>query len=283
MLFTLLSLIDRYSSWIFWGCLIGLLIGIFILIKSYRDSKRSPYFFMREEAAIRMRRVALAVAILLAIIVLLTTGLLRPREEIRLVEATLTMTPTSSPTPISVPPTATPTPWPPTSTPQPMSLPTYTVTSSPTPGIETSPIPTHTLSIEASPTPTHTPRIEASPTPTHTPLLATQTPHPEASFGAITFSRSITADNKPLRPGTVFPANTKRIYAFFEYSNMNDGVLWSQVWSWRGEEIETESRLWDWGEQGNTWIFHDIPGPGWYEVKLYIGDRLLRRATFSVR
>lgn len=271
MLFTLLSLIDQYSSLIFWGCLAGLLIGIFFLIKSYRDSKRSPYFFMREEAAIRMRRLALVVVILLAIIVLLTTGLLKPREEVRLAEATLTMTPTSSPTPTSVPPTATPTPQPPTPTAQPISIPTYTVTSSPTPGIE------------ASPTLTHTPRIKASPTPTHTRIPAAKTPAPEAAFGPVTFSRSITADNEPLRPGTVFPANTKRIYAFFEYSNMSNGVPWSQVWSWRGEEIVAESELWPWGTRGIAWIFHDIPGPGWYEVRLYIGDRLARKATFRVR
>jgi hypothetical protein len=116
--------------------------------------------------------------------------------------------------------------------------------------------------------------------------VGAETPLPEATFGEITLARGVTDDNKPKDSGTVFPANISRLYAFFGYRNMSDGVLWTQVWYREGKEIGSESNLWEWGSYGTAWIFLQPVGGysrGEYEVRLYIGDELKQTVTFTVR
>jgi len=116
--------------------------------------------------------------------------------------------------------------------------------------------------------------------------VGAETPLPGATFGEITLARGVTDGNEPKDPGTVFPTSVSRLYAFFDYQNLSDGVLWTQVWYREGKEIGSESNLWEWGSYGTAWIFLKPTGGysrGKYEVKLYIGDELKQTATFTVR
>lgn len=145
--------------------------------------------------------------------------------------------------------------------------------------------PTPKPTATASPRPTIAPTV-GTPTSTLTPIVGVETPLPEATFGEITLALGVTAGNQPKDPATVFPAGISQLYAFFDYQNLSNGVLWTQMWYREGKEIGSESSLWEWGSHGTAWVFLKPTGGyprGEYKVDLYIGDELKQTATFTVR
>ena len=252
---------NNYFLWIFWVCLAGIFIGVLAAARYAREAKASQFYFIREQARIKAGRVMIVVGLLVVVTVAL--GILLT------VSNRFTGVAQASPTPT------------PTLTLSPTTPATAVVVASPTSVLTPTPKP---IAI-ASPSPTIIPTV-GTPTLTPTPIVGAETPLPGATFGKITLARGVTDDNKPKDPGTVFPANISRLYAFFDYQNLSDGVLWTQVWYRGGKEIASESNLWEWGSYGTAWIFlRPISGysRGEYEVRLYIGDELKQTATFTVR
>ena len=251
-------LLSRYSLWIFGVCLAGILIGVLAAARYTREAKTSQFYFIREQARIKAGRVMILVGFLVAVTIALF--ILRILSDaFRDAQASPTPMPTPSPT---TPATA-------------------VATTPPTPVLTPTPKPTAT----ASPSPTTIPTI-GTPSSALTPIVGVKTPSPEAAFGEITLARGVTEDNKPKGSGTVFPAGISQLYAFFDYQNLSNGVLWTQVWYREREEIGSESNLWEWGSYGTAWIFLMPIGGyprGEYEVRLYIGDELKQTATFTVR
>ncbi|MGQ9627557.1 MAG: hypothetical protein ACUVV0_11710 [Anaerolineae bacterium] len=163
-------------------------------------------------------------------------------------------------------------------------------TPSPIPAATETSTPLATPSPSQAATETSTPLATPSLSPTLISLLkptATsipfETPLPGGPFGPLVFSAGITDDHKPLSTGRSFPASTERVYAFFEYRDMKDGTPWSQLWYWNGEQVGDESRLWEWGPDGRSWVFHDILGAGQYELKLYVRGQLVQQGSFYIR
>jgi hypothetical protein len=253
-------LLGRYSLWIFGVCLTGIFIGLLAAARYAREAKTSQFYFIREQARVKAGRVVILVGFLVVVTVALF--LLRVvSDTFRDVQA--------SPTPMPTLSLTTP-------------LATAVATVSPTSAVLT---PTPQPTATASPSPTNIPTV-STPTLTPTRIVGAETPLPGATFGEITLARSVTDSNKPKDPGTVFPAGISQLYAFFEYQNLSNGVLWTQVWYRGGKEIGSESNLWEWGSYGTAWIFLKPVGGyprGEYKVRLYIGDELKQTAAFTVR
>jgi hypothetical protein len=255
-------LLSRYSLWIFGVCLAGILIGVLAAARYTREAKTSQFYFIREQAKVKAGRVMILVGFLVIITVALAILLTVSNTFTRVAQAspTPTLTPTLSPT---TPVTA------------------VVTTASPTPVLTPTPKPTATT----SPSPTTIP-TPGTPSSARTPIVGAETPLPGATFGEITLARGVTEDNEPKDPGTVFPAGISQLYAFFDYQNLSDGVLWTQAWYRERKEFGSESNLWEWGSYGTAWIFLKPVGGyprGEYEVRLYIGDELKQTATFTVR
>jgi len=158
-------------------------------------------------------------------------------------------TPTLTPTQVALEPTDTPTPVP-TATDTPVPTPTGTATATPTP----------------SPTATPTEAVPA--------------------FEFIAFASDVTEDDVPVDPGTVFPANTTKVYAVFDYSGMQEGMTYDAYWYLDGEEELHKSWQWSLDEEGTSWvnIFNDDGlKPGDYELEIYVGDQLLLSGSFVVQ
>lgn len=252
-------LLSNYSLWIFGICLAGILIGILVAARYAREAKTSQFYFIREQARVKVGRLMILVGFLVVVTIVLGMLLFVSNTFTRVAQTGPTLTPTLSPT-----------------TPA-----TTVATASPTPVLSPTPQPTAT----ASPSPTIIPTM-GTPSLALTPVVGVETPSPDATFGEITLARDVTDDNKPKDPGTVFPANISELYAFFDYRDLSDGVLWTQAWYRGGKEIGSESSLWEWGSYGTAWIFLKPVGGyprGEYEVRLYIGDELKQTATFTVR
>ncbi len=254
-------LLSQYSLWIFGVCLAGILIGVLAAARYAREARTSQFYFIREQARIKAGRVMILVGFL--VVVISALGILL------FVSNTFTRVAQARPTPTSTPTLSPTTPA------------TAAATASPTPVLISTPKPI----VTASPSATIIPTV-GTPSSALTPVVGVETPLPDATFGEITLARGVTDDNEPEDLGTVFPAGISQLYAFFDYQNLSDGVLWTQAWYREGKEIGSESNLWEWGSYGTAWIFLKPIGGyprGKYEVRLYIGDELKQMASFTVR
>jgi hypothetical protein len=254
-------LLSKYSLWIFGVCLAGILIGALAAARYAREAKTSQFYFIREQARVKAGRVMILVSFLVVVTIALAILVTVSSTFNRVVQA--------SPTPM------------PTPTLSPTTPVTAVATALPTPVLTPTPKPT----ASASPSPTVVPTV-STPTSTLTPIVGVKTPSPDAVFGEITLARGVTDDNRPEGPSTIFPDDISQLYAFFDYQDLSNGVLWTQVWYREGKEIGSESSLWEWGSYGTAWIFLKPVGGysrGEHEVRLYIGDELKQTATFTVR
>ncbi len=312
MLASIFAFIERYTVWIFLACVLGLAISLIVIVKSYRDSKQSPYFFMREEATFRLRRALFVFVPLLALTVLLGLGLIRPEGPSVSLAETPTATiqsPTAEATATIQPPTAeaTATTQPPTAeataTTQPPTVEAMVTAQIPT--LEATAAQTLTITLTSTATPSGSPTSTPSPPtlPTSTPQAtvtltttaeigsptSTQTPTPTfgitrsgARLSSIIFAPDM-ANNRPVGPATDFPAGTKRVYAFFEYEGMNNGLPWGHAWYLNGAEIIAEKTTWELGKRGRAWLFMNIQRSGNYEIRLFVEDQLVQTGVFRVR
>ncbi len=252
----------RFAYTLLLASAIPAVLTIFHLIKA----RRAPYYVLRRDAFRRARRWILtslalqAVAVLLLFVALylpaVTRAPLPSPSATSFVAPTLTRTPTRSPT-------RTPTPTP---TRRPTATPPF--------------IPTPTQAVPL-------PEIALSPLPSAVP------PGEEARIAVITLATEEDAAGQPVDPGSEFPPGDHRVYLFFTYEGMDDGIQTTFAW-YKGEEFIdfcSDAWLWglvegrDWGRSGRSSYFCRPPGgwePGTYEIRVFIETRLQGIAQFAI-
>ncbi len=186
-------------------------------------------------------------------------------------------------------PTATITPVPPSRT----STGTATATPTPTHPPSATPTSTATATPRATETPTATltPSITRTPTPTFeailnlTPVLSSRQPRQSAALDLTAAAEGVTLGGRPDQPGITFPAGITRIFLFFAYRDLDNGLAWSRILYREGIPVQGQSYLWSGGETGSSYFFFgDQAGylPGEYTVRLFLGDQEMSRLTFTV-
>lgn len=92
-------------------------------------------------------------------------------------------------------------------------------------------------------------------------------------------------DDQPADPYSL-PAGTSRVYAFFDYANMSDGMTWERVWYYEGSEVSRGSTAWSEGASGTTSASVGVEGgtldPGTYRLVMYVDGVQLAAANFTV-
>ena len=95
-------------------------------------------------------------------------------------------------------------------------------------------------------------------------------------------------------PGDTFPPGDYRLYVFFRYQGMQDGLETTANWYKDEEAISFCSDTWAWGQDedyafgganGASLIYCKMPGgwePGNYEVRFLIEDRLQFLVEFMI-
>lgn len=182
-----------------------------------------------------------------------------------------------------------------------------------TPEVTPSDTPTHTPTATAMPTQTDLPTATATATATQTPAAsptepptATITPTPTATFETALRIASLPAvrapredavlrvmaageaaseNGTPLNPRGIFPAGIRRIYFFFSYRNLDNGVEWSRILYRDGTPVQGSNFLWSLGEEGSSYFFFGNPdgyAPGTYRVELRLGTQVASEFEFSI-
>ena len=252
-----------WVRWFAYTLLLASAVPAGLTISQLIRARRAPYYALRREAFRRAKRWILVALVLQASAALLLFAALylpafmpAPPPPV-----TATATPAPSPTPR---PTRTPTPTP-------TRRPTATPPFIPTP-TEIVPLPESAL----SPLPSAVPAGE------------------DARIAVITLAAGEDAAGEPVDPGSEFPPGDHRVYLFFTYEGMKNGIKTTFAW-YKGEELLdfcSDTWLWglaegrDWGEQGRSLYYCKPPGgwePGTYEIRVFIETQLQGIAQFAIK
>ncbi|GAB4276119.1 MAG: hypothetical protein Kow0080_26060 [Candidatus Promineifilaceae bacterium] len=97
-------------------------------------------------------------------------------------------------------------------------------------------------------------------------------------LGAPLFSTEIDSEYQSINARTLFPEGRYTLYATFSYEGMADGMEWAWVWRRNGEVVEGGNELWAYGEDGPGYIFLN-PDEGFqngeYTLEIWVNGELL--------
>ncbi len=88
-----------------------------------------------------------------------------------------------------------------------------------------------------------------------------------------------------VNPGRIFGEGYYTLYATFDYSEMEDGMAWAWVWRHNGEVLEGGNELWDYGNEGPGFIYlspEEGFQPGEYSLDVWVNGELLTRSALTV-
>jgi len=253
------------------------LITIAKTFSSWRQVKRSPYFFLRQQAEKRLQGYMWATFLLIA-----SAGGTLALSQQAPPDNTVRMALLANAKPAAAAETA----------PSPGDLPVISL-DSPAP-IEISargPELSETLPISA-PLSLSLERPGAQPLSLE-PVLpdefnqveATAELTPTTEFTRLIFSTEINDDYDPISPRRTFVQGFFTIYATFDYQGMADGMEWAWVWRRDGEVVNGGNELWEYGSNGPGWIYYEPPegfSPGEYTLEVWVNEELFQQASLTI-
>lgn len=247
------TLLTQYATVLL---LAGVAFSLFALrnaIRQFNQSRRAPYYILREEATRSAGRWTLASIVG----IVATIGIALYAAQAPPLPASVPTATASAPVPTIGP------------TPTPRLKPTQT--SSPTPTSPPSLTPTATLAPDV-------------PDVLLTPLPGAVPPDPAASFEFLTLASRIDDNLNPVDPGLQFPANTGRVYAFFRATNVNNGAPWGLFCYRDGTLVDLFVGLWDDGPRAQTSrAFCAQDGvAGTYQLRVYLSTRLAFEVEYTL-
>ncbi len=105
------------------------------------------------------------------------------------------------------------------------------------------------------------------------------------SIGPIYFSTDISANYQAIDPGSGFTAGYFTLYATFNYESMEEGASWSWVWKRNGQAIEGGDQVWSYGSDGPGYVYFQ-PEEGFqlgeHSLEVWVADRLMSQSNFSI-
>ena len=108
----------------------------------------------------------------------------------------------------------------------------------------------------------------------------------ETTLTPLVFSAEITDDYDPISPRRLYGEGFYTIYATFDYEGMADGMEWAWVWRRNGEVVNGGNELWAYGDDGPGWIYYEPPegfSAGDYTLEVWINGELFQEASLSVQ
>jgi hypothetical protein len=253
------------TPWVLGTLLVLMILALAIVVKSWREVKSSPYYFMRRQAEKRLQTYSFAsLCLVLATAVIVAATLQRPTDQTVLV-AVLTNTKPASSEVIAL------------------------IKAAPDTDIITA------ADLSEQSTSTTIQPFDIS----NTTLLQTTLTLPEeydqvepivelsedTSLTPLIFSTKIDDNYKAIDPNEVFAVGHYTLFATFDYDKMADGMAWSWVWRHEGEAIEGGNELWAYGNDGPGYIYLN-PEEGFragkYSLEVWVNGELFTRADVTM-
>jgi hypothetical protein len=241
-------------------------VSLAVSLKLWRDTKRSPYFFMRQQAAKRMQSYLATFAVLFLMAVGIGAYGWRTPEDgiVRMALLTRGNKPASQEIqelmdqePVSARATASAAP--------------VTAQSG---GIANVLLNADTASALTPTLPAvydqYEPKVELN---------------PETELGTIVLSSTVTDEYKAINPATIFGEGFYTLYATFDYKEMADGMVWAWVWRYNGEVIDGGNELWAYGDEGPGYIYlspEEGFGEGTYSLDIWVNGELMGQASATM-
>lgn len=105
------------------------------------------------------------------------------------------------------------------------------------------------------------------------------------SITQVSFSNEIDNNTSPVAPRRLFDESLETIYATFDYDEMADGMVWSWVWKRNGQVIGGGNQAWEYGQDGPGYIYLS-PTEGFlsgeYTVEIWVNGQLMADANMIV-
>jgi hypothetical protein len=262
------NLTGTITPWILGTLILLLLLALAVVFKSWREMKRSPYFFMRLQAEKRLQTYSFASLGFLAASIIFALYALRPPADSTLLVAVLTNA-------------------------KPVTDEVAALTKSDSAGVE--------FVAETAVT------SQIVSTAGNDPLFLTDADslvqaaltlpeeynrfEPEVELkedtelGAISFSTKIDDDYLAVDSTNIFAVGSYTVYATFSYDGMADGMTWAWVWRHDGEVVDGGNEVWQYGQDGPGYIYYN-PEDGFrageYTLEVWVNGELFTRANMRM-
>lgn len=114
------------------------------------------------------------------------------------------------------------------------------------------------------------------------PLVALQE---DTALGTIAFSTEISEQYEAVNSRNLFAEGFYTLYATFSYDDMADGMSWSWLWRHNGEVVEGANELWSYGEDGPGYIYFN-PDAGFqfgeYSLEVWVNGEMLAQSAVTM-
>ncbi len=104
----------------------------------------------------------------------------------------------------------------------------------------------------------------------------------DTALGQIFFSTEVDSNYNAIEPRFIFGEGRYRLYATFSYDGMADGMAWSWVWRHNGQVVDGNNERWAYGTDGPGYIFYAPPSGfrnGEYSLEIWVNGELMTQAT----
>lgn len=265
------------APWILGGIGVLVLFTLMKLFTSWRDVKRSPYFFLRQRAEQRLR-VYLWTSVALLVLAGGTISVIRQAPPDATVRRAILAR--AKPVVAAEPSSSDEIPVISLDSPDNFEI----DSNSPLTLDETIPVSSSLEFPLSGPT---SAEINLRPTlpPEFDQFEPTAEITSETTITPIVFSSEINDDYDPISPRRVFGEGFFTIYATFDYDGMADGMEWAWIWRHDGEVVNGGNELWTYGNDGPGWIYYEPPegfSPGQYTLEIWVNGELFQQANLSV-
>ena len=239
--------------------------ALIVAVKSWREMKRSPYFFLRQQAAQRLQSYSVTSLLLVAMILgTAAMTLQKPTDETIRVATIANAKPATNEIRSLV-----------------ASVPTITNTTA----IETTKAPISTQDFTLADHSTELLEIARTLPQEFNQYEPSAELLENTGLGRVLFSTEINSEYEAVNPANIFAEGSYTIYATFAYDAMQDGMVWAWVWRHNGEVVSGGNEYWNYGVDGPGYIYLN-PDEGFqsgdYSLEVWVNGELLTQSDLMI-
>jgi hypothetical protein len=104
----------------------------------------------------------------------------------------------------------------------------------------------------------------------------------DSDLGKLSFSTEVTDEYEAVKPRQIFAEGFYTLYATFDYEGLEDGMVWSWVWRHDGSIVEGGNEVWAYGQDGPGYIFFNPEvgfQAGQYSLDIWVNGELMAQSS----